>query len=62
MQKNKIIVLSITGIIFVLLMVGMPAALARFNDVPENHPQVQAIKNFEMKRVIQGYSDGTFLP
>ncbi len=62
MQKNKIIVLPITGIIFVLLMVGMPAALARFNDVPENHPQVQAIKNFEMKRVIQGYSDGTFLP
>ncbi len=62
MQKNKLTFPFTVAVILGLWMISMPAALARFNDVPENHPQARAIENLKLKRVIQGYQDGTFLP
>jgi len=59
--------MKIKGILSVILM-GLiftsftPNAFAAFSDVPSTHPNYQAINYLQSKRIINGYSDGTFKP
>lgn len=55
---------SLTICLSLLLFLGnfSVAAAASFSDVPDNHPNFQAVEFLKQFKVVNGYNDGTFKP